>query len=117
MPIVLIKCPRTGQRISTGIEAASLESLPGGPAPAHCPFCGKDHFWAKGDAVLVARDRWSDAPKVEDCFLKAMQSAERAATATTEDDRDHHLRMERKWLGLANGYRFIAEVDRRQGTD
>ena len=45
--------------------------------------------------------------------MKAIQNQEMAAAAKADEERDFHLRMERKWLSLAEGYRFIAEVDPR----
>ena len=45
--------------------------------------------------------------------MQAIKSARMAAAATSEEQRNDYLRMERKWASMAEGYRFLAEVDRR----
>jgi hypothetical protein len=113
--LVLIQCPHTGRHFSTGIETSAdgFELLPAVQQPVQCPFCHNEHRWTKRDAILVTPDRWSDVPEIEDCFLKAVENAERAAAAKKQEQREFHHRMERKWLGLAEGYRFLSEVARR----
>ena len=69
----------------------------------------------KRNALLVDPNRWSDVPQVDDCFIKAVENSERAASAKRAADRDFYLRMERKWLGLAEGLRWIADLERRHG--
>ena len=115
MALVLIPCPRTGHRISTGIEIDpdSFDLSQDGPKAAQCPFCRKEHVWTKRKAILVDPNRWSDVPEVDDCFIKAVENSERAASAKRAADRDFYLRMERKWLGLAEGLRWIADLERR----
>jgi len=54
-------------------------------------------------------------PEIEDCFIKAVENSELAAAAKRTADRDYYLRMERKWLGLADGFRWIADLERRHG--
>ncbi len=117
MLAVLIRCPSTGRHISTGIETSSecVALLTGIQQPMQCPFCRKEHRWTMRDAILVPPDRWSDVPEIEDCFLKAVENAEHAAAAKKDEQRQFYLRMERKWLGLADGYRFISEVERLHG--
>src|SRR6266536_4447950 len=66
----------------------------------------------KRNALLVDPNRWSDVPEVDDCFIKAVENSERAASAKRAADRALYLRMERKWLGLAEGLAF----DRRPQT-
>jgi len=115
MLVVLIRCPHTGRFFSTGIETSpdEFEKLPALRRPAQCPFCGNEHSWTKREATLAPPERWSDVPEVEECFLKAMENAEQAAAAKKHEQRDFYHRMERKWLGLAEGYRFLSEVARR----
>ncbi len=54
MGLVMIRCPRTGQEIPTGIE---MEREQFGSAPVFfarvdCPVCGRQHEWFAGDAWL-----------------------------------------------------------------
>jgi len=52
--ILMIKCPATGRRVSTGIEVCSTEGLPVVTARMQCPACGQVHRWTKDDAWLAA---------------------------------------------------------------
>jgi hypothetical protein len=115
VPLVLIRCPKTGRYVSTGINS-DPELLSFSSNVRHrieCPYCRKEHAWAKRDAVFCDPERWSDVPQVEDCFLKAAENAERAAAASRDEERQFYLKLEKKWLGLADGFRRIADVDRR----
>ncbi len=58
------------------------------------------------------RSGLSDAPEVKQALAKAEECAKAAALAKTDKDRDFHERMRRKWLGLADGWRVIDEVDK-----
>ena len=64
MSALMIKCPKTGQAISTGIETDdhSFGQIPDVLSRAHCPVCGLDHVWWKREAWLA------DAP----CSASAM---------------------------------------------
>jgi hypothetical protein len=55
MALLTIKCPRTGDRISTGIDtdAETFARMPDAIAHAMCPRCGIEHTWRKSDAMLV----------------------------------------------------------------
>ncbi len=57
MGTVMIRCPRTGQAISTGIEMepSVLDRLPLVQAWRHCPACGEEHAWD-------ARTAWLSEP-------------------------------------------------------
>jgi hypothetical protein len=118
MSTVVIKCPKTSRLLSTGIEISSdeFDLLDDSPRPVHCPHCHGNHFWTKHSAILVPANRWSDIPEVQDCYMQALRSAEQASAAKEESERDFHLRMERKWMALAEGYQFLSEVERRHGT-
>ena len=113
--LVLIQCPHTRRHFSVGLETTPEDFERALPADgrAACPFCHGEHAWTKHDAILAEPNRWSDVPEVEDCFIKAMKNAELAAVARKQEQREFHQRMERKWLGLAEGYRFLSEVARR----
>ena len=52
---LMIRCPNTGQPISTGIETDeySLKQIEDVPASTRCPFCGLDHTWWKREAWLA----------------------------------------------------------------
>src|SRR5439155_2529614 len=50
-------------------------------------------------------------------FLKAAENADRAADDKKANDREFYLRMERKWLGLADGIRWIADLERHGWRD
>jgi endogenous inhibitor of DNA gyrase (YacG/DUF329 family) len=55
MSIVMIKCPQTGNAVSTGIEIEpdSFNSLPDISAHMRCSACGDQHIWSKGEAWLT----------------------------------------------------------------
>jgi hypothetical protein len=53
MGIIMINCPATGRRVSTGIETVDIEELPAVTAKMVCPACGGVHDWTKADASLV----------------------------------------------------------------
>ncbi len=52
MGIIMIKCPRTGDEISTGIEMeiSDFRRAPVFFARVHCPICECEHEWFAGDA-------------------------------------------------------------------
>ena len=62
MGVVTIQCPRTGQRVSTGIEMdrASFDAMPIAHSTMHCWVCGAEHGWSKRWATFV-----EDAKEVE----------------------------------------------------
>ena len=53
MGIVWITCPVTGAKVSTGIEAESLDTIPAWTTEYACPACGGVHDWADVKAELV----------------------------------------------------------------
>ncbi len=50
--------------------------------------------------------------EVQAALAKAAEYAKLAADAKTPKDSNYYERMRQKWLGLANGWRFINDVDR-----
>jgi hypothetical protein len=54
MPMVMIRCPQTGQEAFTGIETdrVSFRRLPDTGGQLRCPICGRQHIWGKRDARL-----------------------------------------------------------------
>jgi 3-methyladenine DNA glycosylase AlkD len=53
-----------------------------------------------------------DASEVKQALAKAEECARLAASAKTLKDRDYYDRMCRKWLGIADGWRVIDELDK-----
>jgi len=53
MGIIMIKCPRVGRPVSTGIEVTDVDQLPTVVATTACPACGGVHEWTKDDAWLA----------------------------------------------------------------
>jgi len=55
MAVVTIKCPHTGEQVSTGIETdqASFDGFPDVLTYSRCPACGLEHPWWKRDAMLM----------------------------------------------------------------
>jgi hypothetical protein len=54
MSNIMVRCPTTGDQISTGIETdqATFDRLPVVTSRLLCPACGKEHAWAKQEAWL-----------------------------------------------------------------
>lgn len=54
MGIVTIICPRTGQRVSTGLSMTSEDFERASPDRnvLRCPACGRVHEWQKESAEL-----------------------------------------------------------------
>ena len=55
MSLLMIRCPRTGQEVWTGIETDpdSLRKIPDDLFYTSCPRCGLDHAWRRDEAWLV----------------------------------------------------------------
>jgi endogenous inhibitor of DNA gyrase (YacG/DUF329 family) len=55
MGTVMIRCPTTGDPVSTEIETepSIFQKLPEVEARMHCPRCGKRHVWTMRDAWLA----------------------------------------------------------------
>jgi hypothetical protein len=58
MGAVMIRCPRTGQHIRTGMIAdrRSFESTPVFFAQAYCPICLTEHEWFAKDAWVCEHE-------------------------------------------------------------
>jgi hypothetical protein len=52
MGVIMIRCPRTGHDIPTGIEMGSsdFQRAPVFFARVQCPVCGREHEWFAKDA-------------------------------------------------------------------
>jgi len=59
MGSLMVRCPRTGQDFSSGVETdrLSFERVPAFNAMIHCPVCGVDHDWSKIDAWVCEGGR------------------------------------------------------------
>lgn len=55
MSLLMIRCPRTGWDIWTGIETDddSLNNVPDSPYFTACSHCGLDHTWWPDEAWLT----------------------------------------------------------------
>lgn len=58
MGLITILCPRTGQQVSTGVEAdrTTFDRMPMVRATMRCWLCGGEHSWSKRWATLVDED-------------------------------------------------------------
>jgi hypothetical protein len=54
----------------------------------------------------------NEPPEVKKALARAEEFAARAASANYSKEREYCERMSRKWLGLADGWRVIVEVDK-----
>jgi predicted RNA-binding Zn-ribbon protein involved in translation (DUF1610 family) len=54
MSSVMIRCPNTGEPVSTAIETEPtvFRKLPKISARMHCPACGQEHVWSTSSAWL-----------------------------------------------------------------
>src|ERR1700730_6688452 len=113
MAIVVIKCPNTGKYVPTRIEVDlnCFEPLDHFQSPAQCTHCGEQHAWSKYNARPVSPGIWSMEPRIEACFLRADEHADRAKYATSTEQREFHLRMERKWLRIADRWIMLQTTD------
>jgi hypothetical protein len=59
MSSVMIRCPKTGEPVSTAIEIEPgvFRKLPKVEAHMLCPACGREHLWHTGSAWLEGEPR------------------------------------------------------------
>ncbi|MGI8724041.1 MAG: hypothetical protein ACR2J1_01455 [Methyloceanibacter sp.] len=57
MSMLVMRCPRTGQEVPTGIETDpdSFRVIPDVMVYTTCPHCGIDHAWWPNEAWLADR--------------------------------------------------------------
>jgi hypothetical protein len=65
----------------------------------------------KGEKPLAGVPAVEEAPEVKQALGKAQEYAKLAADADPRK-REYFLRMQRKWLGIADGWRVIVGVDK-----
>jgi hypothetical protein len=60
MGVVMIRCPRTGRDIKTGIEAdgVTFGAMPVFFSRSYCPHCRREHEW-------FAKEAWVHEAEVE----------------------------------------------------
>jgi hypothetical protein len=60
---IMIKCPNTGEFISTGIETdlQNFRALPDVLAHSRCPLCGLEHAWWRREALLEGMEKETDS--------------------------------------------------------
>ena len=56
-------------------------------------------------------------PKARDCYEHAIKARQRAQQASTTEERDEFLAMEKSWLKLAESYELSERIDRFLGKD
>jgi len=58
--VIMIRCPRTGQDVPTGIEMRSsdFQRAPVFFARVQCPACGREHEWFAKDAWVSETKNW-----------------------------------------------------------
>jgi len=54
----------------------------------------------------------SEMPDLHEAVRKAEQFAKLAANASTDQEREHYLQMERTWLSIADGWWAIASIEK-----
>ena len=52
-PVVLIRCPTSGELVPTGVLARELDELPAVNIMVGCDRCSEDHVWTREDAVIT----------------------------------------------------------------
>ena len=64
MSIVIIKCPRLGSFVSTGVEVEPAEFRQLGPKifRMRCSVCGSEHLWSQATAWLSEAKTIKAAP-------------------------------------------------------
>jgi hypothetical protein len=58
------------------------------------------------------RSQLTEGSEIQQALAKVEEYARKAALSKTAKDRDYYDRMRRKWLGIADGWRVIDEIDR-----
>jgi hypothetical protein len=71
-----------------------------------------EKFPSGGHGLRAKPYRVDGAPEVKQALAKAEEYAARAASAKDSQERERCERMRRKWFGIADGWRVIAEVDK-----
>jgi hypothetical protein len=83
---VVIRCPRTGEEVPTGVVAdiTNLDRLPTGPTELKCVACGETHKWYRGDALLThslsGLDNWRPGWNGHDLAIPQARATEPRST-------------------------------------
>jgi hypothetical protein len=67
MSILMIRCPQTGQAVSTGIDTDrdSFRKIPEVLGFAYCARCGLEHAWWQDEAWLADGPQSEQAPSID----------------------------------------------------
>jgi hypothetical protein len=67
MSPIMIRCPKTGRPVSTGIEIehGDFRRLPNVRARMRCPACGQEHVWRRSAAWLEREPRLVSPAQIE----------------------------------------------------
>jgi hypothetical protein len=81
MAAVMIRCPKTGQDVPTGIDTDSrtFSDLPSALARAYCPHCGRNHMWAR-EVAWLASDVSAESCAAETAGLRKPEDSSLSGT-------------------------------------
>ena len=70
MHMILVRCPKTGAKVSTGlgVDRYTFETLPEVPAEMRCARCGGVHRWTVSEA-------WLEGSKPKSVRLRIVEPA------------------------------------------
>ncbi len=71
-----------------------------------------EKFPSGGHGLREKPSRVDEAPEVKQALVKAEEYAAQAASVKDSQERERCERMRRKWLGIADGWRVIMEIDK-----
>jgi hypothetical protein len=63
MTSLIVRCPKTGRELSTGIETDGVDRLPKVGTRMRCPLCGGEHFWTSKEVWFAESARELHQPR------------------------------------------------------
>ena len=59
MPMLVVKCPATGEDLKTGLEMSKddFKTADIFPRSVRCPYCERDHTWYKSDLFFMPSNK------------------------------------------------------------
>src|SRR5262244_1368903 len=63
MTSLIVRCPKTGRELSTGIETDGIDRLPKVGTRMRCPLCGGEHFWTSKEVWFAESARELHQPR------------------------------------------------------
>jgi hypothetical protein len=102
MSLLMIRCPRTGQEVSTGLETDpdSFQTIPDVLDYTPCPHCGIDHAWWPDEAWLA------DGPSSRQEL--SMGARANATAAIAELRKPQSERTDRREIESSSGENLLA---------